>query len=186
MEIVSIFDECLYSCQTQNGDEIGDELFDFLYRIIDIKWLREFFDNNISDLQNGIYGIITRDEAIKLTIEEANTFRKKLLGIKNLPIDEKKKAIEVLFRPLTNTESIVTKLQKSKAKGPRHKSWLRLYGIKVEYGVYVITGGTIKLTDIMDAKQHTRDELSKLSLCRDYLISEDIIDCDSFVEFLNG
>ena len=78
--------------------------------------------------------------------------------------------------------------QKEKAKLKRikrHSSWLRIYAIRLSEGVYVITGGAIKLTLKMEEREHTRQELVKLEQVREFLLSENIIDDDSFVEYMN-
>lgn len=67
----------------------------------------------------------------------------------------------------------------------RHTSWLRIYAIKLSEGVYVITGGTIKLTLKMEERDHTRQELLKMDKVRSFLLKENIIDDDSFVEYMN-
>lgn len=51
----------------------------------------------------------------------------------------------------------------------RHASWLRIYAIRVEPNVYIITGGAIKLTAKMQDREHTQRELDKLNACRDFL-----------------
>ena len=51
--------------------------------------------------------------------------------------------------------------------------------------MYVITGGAIKLTLKMEEREHTRQELVKLEQVREFLLSENIIDDDSFVEYMN-
>lgn len=49
--------------------------------------------------------------------------------------------------------------------------WIRMYVIR--YGdAFVFTGGTIKLTQRMKDRQHTKDELYKLNIVRDYLKEE--------------
>ena len=62
---------------------------------------------------------------------------------------------------------------------------MRIYAIKLTTGVYIITGGAIKLTLKMDEREHTREELRKLELVRSFLLNENIIDDDSFVEYIN-
>ena len=51
--------------------------------------------------------------------------------------------------------------------------------------VYVITGGAIKLTLKMEEREHTRQELVKLEKVRSFLLNENIIDDDGFVEYMN-
>ena len=67
----------------------------------------------------------------------------------------------------------------------RHTSWLRIYAIKLSEGVYVITGGAIKLTLKMEEREHTKLELAKMERVRSFLLNENIIDDDSFVEYMN-
>ena len=43
-----------------------------------------------------------------------------------------------------------------KEKGrPNRQSWLRLYAIKMNVGIYIITGGAIKHTRTMQEREHT-------------------------------
>jgi hypothetical protein len=51
--------------------------------------------------------------------------------------------------------------------------------------VYVITGGAIKLTLKMKEREHTKLELAKMERVRSFLLNENIIDDDSFVEYMN-
>lgn len=79
-------------------------------------------------------------------------------------------------------------LGKEKAKPKRkerHSSWLRIYAIRLSEGVYVITGGAIKLTFTMEERTHTKLELHKLERVRRFLLEEKIIDNDSFDDYVN-
>ncbi len=67
----------------------------------------------------------------------------------------------------------------------RHASWLRIYAIKLATGVYIITGGAIKLTATMEEREHTQAELTKMEMVRNFLLNEGIIDDDGFIEYLN-
>ena len=67
----------------------------------------------------------------------------------------------------------------------RHASWLRIYAIKLETGIYVITGGAIKLTRTMQEREHTLVELARMEKVRRFLLGNDIADKDSFVDYLN-
>lgn len=66
-----------------------------------------------------------------------------------------------------------------------HSSWLRLYAIKLTPGVYIITGGAIKLTATMQEREHTRKELVKMDKVRRYLLEENIIDDDGFIDYMS-
>lgn len=96
--------------------------------------------------------------------------------------------LSMFFRPLSNSETSDVMLQKKKTRLKRrlrHSSWLRLYAIKLVFGVYIITGGAIKLTATMQEREHTRNELTKLEKVRRYLLEENITDDIGFMEYLN-
>jgi hypothetical protein len=96
--------------------------------------------------------------------------------------------LDTIFRPLENNRTNEMLLGKEKAKikdRPRHASWLRIYAIKLEPGCYIITGGAIKLTRTMQEREHTLNELKKMEKVRNYLISNQAIDADGFVDFLS-
>lgn len=67
---------------------------------------------------------------------------------------------------------------------PRHASWLRIYAIKLDPGIYVITGGAIKLTRTMQEREHTLVELARMEKVRSFMIANDISDMDSFKDYL--
>lgn len=78
-------------------------------------------------------------------------------------------------------------LDKEKARlrnTPRHASWLRIYAIKLEPGIYLITGGTIKLTRTTQEREHTLIELARMENVRRFLLDNDIVDLDSFTDYL--
>ena len=95
--------------------------------------------------------------------------------------------LDRLFRPLDNNETGMSLLQKDKARlknRPFHSSWLRIYAIRLSNGAYIITGGTFKLTHTMAEREHTQAELDKIERVRNYLLSEHIIDDESFIDYI--
>ncbi len=73
--------------------------------------------------------------------------------------------LDKIFRPLENSRTSEMLLGKEKARlrnTPRHASWLRIYAIKLEPGIYIITGGAIKLTRTMQEREHTLVELARM------------------------
>ena len=96
--------------------------------------------------------------------------------------------LDIIFRPLESCRTSEMLLGKEKARlrnTPRHASWLRIYAIKLEPGIYIITGGAIKLTRTMQEREHTLVELARMEKVRRFLINNDIADKDSFMDFLN-
>ena len=75
-------------------------------------------------------------------------------------------------------------LDKKKAYGSSYPSWLRMYALKIGDDMYLITGGTIKLTDRMDERAHTHKELRKIEACMDFLLEQGIIDEPGVIELL--
>ena len=147
----------------------------------DVMWLRSFFKANWQDL-TAYFKITDVNQAIEDTIEDSDKLQGIIMDISpDANLDE-------IFHPLENFRTTEILLGKEKARlkrQERHSSWLRIYAIKLSEGVYVITGGTIKLTLKMEEREHTRQELVKLEKVRSFLLNENIIDDDGFVEYMN-
>ena len=91
------------------------------------------------------------------------------------------------YRPFSASRTSEILLGKEKARLKRdfnHPSWLRIYALKLACGVYIITGGAIKLTATMQERTHTLDELRKMEQVRNFLLSENIIDNESFIDYI--
>jgi hypothetical protein len=147
----------------------------------DVMWLRSFFKANWQDL-TAYFKITDVNQAIEDTIEDSDKLQGIIMDISpDANLDE-------IFHPLENFRTTEILLGKEKARlkrQERHSSWLRIYAIKLSEGVYVITGGAIKLTLKMEEREHTRQELVKLEKVRSFLLNENIIDDDGFVEYMN-
>lgn len=142
----------------------------------DAEWLADFFTQNFDDLVS-YFKITKLDEAVYDTMEDSDELECLILDISpDANLDE-------LFRPLENGRTSEMMLSKEKARlrnRPRHASWLRLYAIKLNPGIYVISGGAIKLTRTMQEREHTLIELEKLEKVRQYLVANGVVDDDSF------
>jgi len=145
---------------------------------MDIGVLRSFFDLNKKDLEK-YFRITNVDEAIYDTIADAASLSCLILDIHpNANLDE-------LFRPLENHRIREMLLSREKAKGFRqsgHSSWLRIYAIKLDEGIYLVTGGAIKLTPLMAEREHTLNELRRMEMVRNYLLENGIVDVDGMTE----
>ena len=161
-----------------DGDEV-DILTKTLADWLNPGYLRWFFENHIKDLEN-YFNITNVDEAIYDTIRDATSLSCVILDLDpNANLDE-------LFRPLENYRIREMLLSREKAKGKSvssHRSWLRIYAIKMESNVYLVTGGTIKLTYMMQDRQHTLDELIKMEKVRNYLLENGVIDYDGLKDY---
>lgn len=97
--------------------------------------------------------------------------------------------LDGLFHPLSYFDKRETELTREKARNwdrDRHASWLRVYAIRVEKDVFIITGGAIKLTHEMQDRPHTQLELEKMNQCKDYLKELGIVDQEGFIDYINN
>ena len=162
------------------GDDADSHELEILFdHWNDVVWLRNFFVNNQKDLEASYH--VSIEDAIWDTIDDSDEIETKLMQLaENDDLDS-------LFRPLDNNETAESMLQKDKArlkKRPVHSSWLRIYAIRLTTGAYIITGGAIKLTLKMEDREHTKQELDKIERVRNFLLSENIIDDDSFIDYI--
>lgn len=161
--------------------ESDNALYTLFDKWDDVVWLRQFFRDNWDDL-TAYFKVTDINQAIEDTIEDSNQLQCLMLDLQ--PDSD----LESLFHPLENFRTSEMVLGKEKARlkrTVRHSSWLRIYAIKLSQGVYVITGGAIKLTFAMEERDHTKTELTKLEKVRRFLLNEDIIDDDSFIDYVN-
>lgn len=163
-------------------DDCADNVLDsILEQWNDVQWLRSFFKQNIDDLKS-YFKITDVNHAIYDTIEDSEKLQCLILDI------SPDANLDRIFRPLENGRSSEMLLGKEKAKlanTQRHASWLRIYAIKLEPGIYIITGGAIKLTRTMQEREHTLKELARMETVRRFLIDNGIADNDSFIDYLN-
>lgn len=145
---------------------------------LDPAFLQDFFEKNKMDLSS-YFHITNIDEAIYDTITDAVSLSCVILDLDpDANLDE-------LFRPLENSRIREMLLSREKAKGKRvskHDSWLRIYAIKLESNVYLVTGGAIKLTHLMPQRQHTLNELIKMEQVRNYLLENGVVDAEGIKE----
>ena len=55
----------------------------------------------------------------------------------------------------------------------------------IQPGVYLVTGGAIKLTRKMRERSHTLNELAKMEHVRNYLLDNSVFDLDSFNDYID-
>ena len=163
------YDDCL--------DNVLDSIFG---QWNDIVWLRNFFKANLEDLTS-YFKITDVNQAIYDTIDDSERLQCLILDI------SPEADLDKLFRPLDNSRTSEMILGKEKARlrdTQKHASWLRIYAIKLEPGIYVITGGAIKLTRTMQEREHTLVELARMEKVRRYMLDNNIIDKDSLDDYL--
>lgn len=162
-------------------EEADNELYKLFEQWNDVTWLRSFFKENLDDLSS-YFKITDINQAIIDTIDDSEHLQCLIMDISpDADLDH-------LFRPLDNNRTTDVILEKEKARLKRtlrHSSWLRIYAIKLAPGIYVITGGAIKLTATMQERQHTQLELMKIEKVRRFLLDENVIDEDAFIDYIN-
>ena len=97
--------------------------------------------------------------------------------------------LDLLFKHLENSRFSEMTLGREKAYGDsgyRHQSWLRIYAIKIDSGVYLVTGGAIKLTATMEERIHTLAELAKMERVRNYMLDNGVYDLDGLNDYIEN
>lgn len=145
----------------------------------DTLYLHGFFTNHIKDLS--YFGVETVKLAIHDTLDDAEM-------LEDLFLDGNEATnYELVFKPLDNNVYQEMLLGKSKARRlnrKEHVSWLRIYAIRVDKNIYVITGGAIKLSHKMEERNETLKERARLDQCRNFLKEQGVFDDDSFNDFI--
>lgn len=181
MEFVRVIQGYDHLWTVKDPKKDADELTILFRNWNDGEFLLDFFSENFEDLKS-YFHIERLDQAVNDTFEDAEALQELVL---DFPYTEN---LDELFRPLSLFDSRTRELNREKARNwdrSRHASWLRIYALRLEPNVYVITGGAIKLTRTMQERKHTVVELRKLNQCREFLRENGVFDQGSFVELVN-
>ena len=158
----------------------SNELAALFQKWNDAEYLWDFFFENLDDLQE-FFHIERISEAVEDTINDAEQLERLILEI---PYTEN---LDEMFLPLGSADAVIRELAREKARNWNrigHASWLRVYAIRLEKNVFVVTGGAIKLTRSMQERTHTQHELTKLNQCRQFLLDNGVFDTDSFISMI--
>ena len=161
MEIVCIFAERLFAFRYPEEE---DNEYDRLLSLWnDEEYVYNFLKENREDIPKDI-------------TEDAEKIDEILINI-----GAEDKTFSCFFRPLHNLETGVRVLSLQKGR----QSYLRIYAIKIDEDIFVITEGAIKLHHLMEEREHTKAELRKLHDAWEYLNENGVYDGVSFHELLN-
>lgn len=170
-KIVNIFAHQLFAF---HYDEAEDNEYDRLMHLWDdTEYIFDFLKKNEVDIPRG-KSIQSIAESI---IDNAYEIDEILVRI----TENNKENLSHFFKPLYNQEYQIKVLSLQKGR----QYYLRMYAIKISENVFVITGGAIKLHHLMQDREHTKEELRKLSSAREFLRTQGIFDDESFFEFLD-
>lgn len=169
MKVKDIFAEensLLYSVQYDHDDRTSLDIT--YYDLTNTEQLHTFFKQFRQDFES-FYGKQSIDEVVTKTIDDADNLFSILLEVAESGNSE---SLNALFTPLDNREDEEASynFQQLKKYGD-NAPWIRIYVVRFG-NAFVFTGGTIKLTKYMKQRQHTKDELHKLNIVRDYLKEE--------------
>lgn len=157
------------------GNDKENALQKVLSQWSDAEWLADFFTQNFDDLIS-YFRITNIEDAIFQTMEEKDDLACIIMDI------SPEANLDCFFRPLDNNQIGEMLLGKEKGR-PNRRSWLRLYAIKLNIGIYIITGGAIKLTHTMQEREHTLQELERMEKVRNFLVDNGVFDEDSFNDY---
>lgn len=134
------------------------------------EFLRAFFTEYKKD-HYVKYGSSKLNRLVQQAKELSDDFFGLLL---ELAADVESSALSDFFKPLDNRELELEpySLQKIKGRGEELNSYLRIYAIRYKDKI-IVTGGAIKLTNKMEERPHTNDELKKLDLVKVFLDEND-------------
>ncbi len=152
----------------QYDTEVVDELTRLFTLWNDATYLFDFFTEHQNDLTHDFWNEITIEEAVERTRNEAKRLEKKLLEVAESGNTNAEITLSSIFKPLSKNK-IEKELEKDKLKGDNRPSWLRIYAIRIDLNLFLITGGAIKLTKTMNDRTHTLVELDKLELVKKYI-----------------
>ena len=169
MKIVSIFADKLFAFQYPNEEK--NELFKLLERWNDPEYLRTFILQHEKDIGN---------KRIDFLIDQFLCDANQIDDLLERLSKDANKRLEEFFKPLDNQEYQITILSKQKGR----RNHLRIYALKIDDNCFVITGGAIKFTQLMEDRDHTNEERKKLNRCKHFLNENGVFDCESFYGFL--
>lgn len=181
MKFVRVIDGYDHLWAVKDPNREADELTLLFRDWTNGEFLFDFFMDNLKDLKD-YFHIERIDEAVSDTFEDTERLQELIL---DFPFTEN---LDEVFIPLDITDSRFHELSREKARNwnrRRHASWLRIYAVRLEPNVYVVTGGAIKLTRTMQERDHTMIQLKKLNHCKSFLKANGVFDQTSFVELIN-
>lgn len=142
-----------------NGIDILQKILSDWY---DMEYLFHFYEKNQRIIETSLishYGYSFNDffEEIMFDLEQLEDF---INNLKNSDVE-----LDDYFAPLSKDEEEikVLSLRKKRCK------WLRIYAIRIDENLYVITGGAIKITKTMQDHKDTKNELAQLDYSRRWL-----------------
>jgi len=159
MEIIEIYSNHLYAMQYKNGEENEfDRLFDDWN---DMEKVVSFMEQNKIFLSNKvIWGIeLNTEDASKRVRIEAEELEDLFDLLYDNTIKGKKPDFDSHFRELKGKYIYELNYVPMKSYGVANPSMLRIYAIKLNTNLYIVTGGGIKLSDTIQNSPGLKDHV---------------------------
>ncbi len=172
MKIINIFAPNLLAIHYKNDDE--DIYSKVLGQWQDVVYIKNFFDENKNYIIGNNY----------ISVQNLQEFHDKVYQLAS-EFDENLEQAHIdnnlyeNFEILSYNDDIHSLQTKSKSKN----KFLRIYAIKVE-NTYIVTGGAIKMTELMQDHPHTKIQLQYLDQVKYFLQEKGIMDEDALYEYL--
>lgn len=166
-DIKEIVAGCLFAVRWSVDSE--HELDEMAELLSDAEYLYEYFERHEERLS---YFHVSVDEAVIKTAREADQLIQELNELANNSSNFEKPDLDGLFEPLHKPEAYGNSRYKSdyKAKGEKNTApWVRVYAVRCDENIYVITGFGIKLVRQMKEDPLLETELNKLEGATNYL-----------------
>lgn len=182
MEIIAIYRQYIYSIQYDDQEENEfDRLFDLWN---DVEHITQFLEDNQEYLNSPIWQQTPEPEdAARQVLLEAANLEKLFDDLYNNVLKGRKPDFDSHFSFLEGNYRYSLQWPPMKSYGTYRPSLLRMYAIKMNENVYLITGGGIKLADKIqnspDLKEHVLQNIEKV---RSFLKENGILEAEDMNE----
>lgn len=178
MEIISIFAPYIYSVKYDGQDE---NEFDRLFtEWNNVERIGAFLEENHVHLQTEVWKKISEPEAAaRQVLDEAEALEMLFDELAELTKEGKTPDFDSHFHYLEGKYKYELEYQPMKSYGAKSPSLLRMYAIKLNSNIYLITGGGIKLADkIQNSPGIMEHALQDIDRVRDWLKANGIMDSE--------
>lgn len=172
LRFVTVIDNALYSIQWTGDDE--HSLDAMASALTDVEYIHSYFEDHATGLE---FYKMSKESAILKTAREANEIVNELYEMAQNSLEGIEPDLDEVFRPLHRQEAYrhpryYTDYKLNGVEAP----WVRLYAVRLDENMYVITGFGIKLVKQMHEDDLLVLELNKLKDATEYLKLEGLLD----------
>lgn len=168
MKVVTHIENALYSFRwAESTDNVLDEM---AVKYTDVLHLQNYFEGRPEGLR---YYKESVEKAVAKTVRESSAIIEELYDLAERSNNDEEPDLDELFTPLHreaayNHPRYYTDYKANGEEAP----WVRLYAVKIDTNMHVLTGYAIKLVPKMQDDPLLIKELEKLDQATEYLKSE--------------